>query len=160
MKQDGWILGSSCTQQNVILYHKRKVTTLSLTHHYYHPFSLPIFLPILHDPLSSTTITGSLSTYHSNSLIILVMRLKLWSLILSAESSLFKLSLLSMQLESEIAGVPLISANIWHILSFRGNIWYIFIICSLHKLHNGIRRVSQSICPPVYSYEVRYWESV
>jgi hypothetical protein len=31
MKQDGWILCSSCMQQNVILYHKRKVMTLSDT---------------------------------------------------------------------------------------------------------------------------------
>jgi len=69
-KQDGWIFYSSCMQQNVILYHKRKVMTLTLTQHYHHLFSLPIFLPTLHDPLSSTTITGSSSTYHSNSLIL------------------------------------------------------------------------------------------
>jgi len=137
--------------------HKRKVMTLSLTQHYYHLFSLPIFLPILHDPLSSTTITGSSSTYCSN---LLVIRLKLWSLILSAESFLFTLPLLSVPLESEIAGVPRISTNIWHILSFRGHIYYIFIICSLHKLHKGIRTGSQSICSPAYSYVVGCWDSV
>jgi hypothetical protein len=107
MKQDGLILCSSCTQQNEFLYHQRCYDTFS-------DIALLPSLLITHLSASSsrrfdsTTITGSSLTYHSNSLILLVIRLKPWSLILSTESCLFKSPLLSVLLESEILGVPLI----------------------------------------------------